>query len=104
MAAPQNIADEAQVKDGAKKGKYRRDRELDDVKKILETDHGRRFMWRYLGLAGVFQTSFTGNSTTFFNEGKRDIGLKMLADVTEAKPDAYIQMANEAKKSEENDA
>ncbi len=100
----QNIADETQVKQGEQKGKRVRERELLDVQKILETDFGRRFVWRYLGLAGVFQTSFTGNSTTFFNEGKRDIGLKLLTDVTQAKPDAYIQMTQEAKKSEENDA
>ncbi len=100
----QNIADESQVKQATQKGKRLRDVELADIKRILDTDFGRRFVWRLLGLAGVFQTSFTGNSTTFFNEGKRDIGLKILADVSEAKPEAYIQMAQEAKQSEENDA
>ncbi len=100
----QNIADESKVKEGTQKGKRLRETELNDIRRILEYDFGRRFVWRYLGLAGVFQTSFTGNSTTFFNEGRRDIGLKLLADVTEAKPDAYIQMTQEAKKSEENDA
>jgi hypothetical protein len=100
----QNIADDTQVRNSEQRGKRLRERELDDIKRILETDFGRRFVWRYLGLAGVFQTSFTGNSTTFFNEGKRDIGLKLLADITEAKPEAYLQMTNEAKKSEENNA
>lgn len=100
----QNIADEIKVKESEQKGKRFRERELMDMKAILETDYGRRFVWRYMGLTGIFQTSFTGNSTTFFNEGKRDIGLKLLADVTEAKPDAYLLMASEARKREEDDA
>jgi len=99
-----NIADESQVKEGSQKAKRLRERELSDIRFILETEMGRRFVWRYLSLAGVFQTSFTGNSTTFFNEGRRDIGLKLLADVSEAKPEAYLQMAHEAKKGDENDA
>lgn len=99
----QNIADDSQVKEQGKKEKRIRSLELEDMRRILETDYGRRFVWRYLGIAGVFQSSFTGNSTTFFNEGRREIGLKLLADVTDAKPDAYVQMTLEAKKSEEAD-
>lgn len=96
-----NAADETQVKRSAEADKFQRDQELRDMKTILEYPFGRRLVWRYLGLAGVFKLSFTGNSETFFNEGQRNIGLKLLADVMEAKPDAYQIMAEEAKKEEE---
>lgn len=52
-------------------------------------------MWRYLGKCGLYKSSFTGNSTTFFNEGMRNIGLQMLADITEADADSYAKMAKE---------
>ena len=47
-----------------------RERELADIAWLLSDRRGRRFMWRVFSNAGIFRTSFTGNSETFFNEGK----------------------------------
>jgi hypothetical protein len=93
--AVKNTADPEQVKKAAEKEKQGYERDLDDVRKILATDYGRRFFWRYLGICGVFRTSFTGNSHTFFNEGERNIGLRLLEDVNNADPTAYVKMVNE---------
>jgi hypothetical protein len=92
-----NASDESQVKDRKRKDERLRDIELADVKKIMGSYEGRRFMWRLLDRAGVFRTSFTGNSTTFFNEGMRNIGLIVLADVMAACADQYVVMMNESK-------
>jgi len=91
-----NAADAEQVKEAGVKEKFGRKQELNDVYNILAIPSGRRWVWRVLSDCGVFKSSFTGNSTTFFNEGRRDIGLRILADVMEANPDAYVQMAKEA--------
>lgn len=91
-----NAADAEQVKEAGIKEKFGRKQELNDVYNILAIPSGRRWVWRVLSDCGVFKSSFTGNSTTFFNEGRRDIGLRILADVMEANPDAYVQMAKEA--------
>lgn len=99
--ANRNAADPEQVNVAAQKSKSARERELNDMREILATPAGRRFIWRYMGDCGLFSLSFTGNSTTFFNEGMRNIGLKLLTDVTEARPEAYLEMALEAKKREE---
>jgi hypothetical protein len=64
---------------------------------ILSSRQGRRFLWRYLERCGVFKTSFDGTSRTYFNEGERNIGLKLLADVNEANIEAYVTMMKEAK-------
>lgn len=61
----------------------------------LRTKQGRAWMWWLLGECGVFRTSFTGNSTTFFNEGRRAIGLAILADFTRDFPDLYSTMTKE---------
>jgi len=92
-----NAADPAQVKEAERKERFGRERELEDVRFILQTLQGRRLIWRYLALCGVFRTSFTGNSHTFFNEGERNIGLKLLADVNEADPESYLKMMKESK-------
>ena len=72
-----------------------RKKEIDDFKKVLSLPEGRRIMWKILSDAGVFRTSFTGNSTTFFNEGKRDIGLLVLSGVNAAGLKYLTQMQEE---------
>jgi hypothetical protein len=92
-----NASDEAQVKGAEEKQKRAGEREMDDVKNVLATDSGRRFCWKYLERTGVFRSSFTGNSTTFYNEGMRNIGLMLMADITSADPAAFLLMMQENK-------
>lgn len=74
---------------------------LNDVRHVLSSVQGRRFVWMILDMAGVYRSSFTGNSSTFFNEGARNIGLRVLSDVMDAKPEAFLQMQQEDKKRKE---
>ena len=74
---------------------------LNDVRHVLSSVQGRRFVWRILDMAGVYRSSFTGNSSTFFNEGARNIGLRVLSDVMDAKPEAFLLMQQEDKKRKE---
>lgn len=92
-----NAADREQVKNAERKARWSREDEVADVKALLKLPEGRRFFWRYLSECSVFKTSFTGNSQTFFNEGERNVGLKLMADINEADPEAYIVMLREAK-------
>jgi len=80
--------------------KLLRRRELEDVAFILSSVEGRRFYWRRMRRCGINKSSFTGNNTTFFNEGERNIGLLLLADLEEADPEAYVKCLTEAKKEE----
>jgi hypothetical protein len=97
-----NAADEEQVKTRKRKDERLRDRELADLRLVMSSVEGRRFVWRLLEKAGVFRTSFTGNSTTFFNEGMRNMGLMVLSDVHEAAAAEYIVMMNESKEGKES--
>jgi hypothetical protein len=97
-----NAADPNAVRKSEQKSKSARDRELNDFRFIVQTPEGRRYVWRLLSATGVFRTSFTGNSTTFFNEGMRNIGLMIMADLNEACPERYQQMMNEARHEEAN--
>ena len=97
MSNQTNAADHEQVKKGSKNESSRRQQEVDDIRVVLSTRQGRRFVWRHMTNAGIFQSCFTGNSATFFNEGKRDVGLKLLAEVQEAGEELYLRMMKEAK-------
>lgn len=87
--ASQQVLDKAQA-----------DVEVADFKWIMSNPRGRRFVWRLLKLAGVFRCSFTGSSETFFREGERNIGLKVLALIHEHTPGAYSEMLEEQREHE----
>lgn len=88
--------DPAQVGQAEELGCRARSRVLDDIARIMETDAGRRFLWRLLEAAHCFQSSFaTDPHLTAFREGERNLGLMILADVLEACPDRFAEMARE---------
>lgn len=76
--------------------KAARKADIEDFKWLVAHAQGRRFLWRLLTQTGVFRTSMTGNSMTFFNEGQRNVGLTLLAEFNEHSLDAYVKMQKEA--------
>ena len=51
---------------------------LRSYKILMNTVDGKAVLWDILSACGVFQLSFTGNSRTYFNEGKRQVGLYLM--------------------------
>lgn len=93
---PYDTGEETQVKRKKTKAQLIRERETEALRSILSTFDGRAFLWRLLEECGIYTSSFTGNSTTFFNEGKRHIGLWTLNEIMEVDPNAYMKMKVEA--------
>jgi hypothetical protein len=93
-----DVGDQRQVKDRKVLHKLRREREIEKLGQMLKDKDNRAFVWRILENCGVYHTSFTGNdSTTNFNEGKRQIGLMILEELSEVDPSAFSMMQREAK-------
>lgn len=90
-----NAADESQVRQAEVKMKLLDEKNFNDLKFILDSDQGRRFMWRVLSECGVFQTSFRTSSEIYYLEGRRSIGLKLLAEIMDCDPQAYIKMSTQ---------
>jgi len=82
-----NAADPKTVEDADKKVKNERDQQLSDLRDLLATPQGERFFKRLFDEGGLFNTTFTGNSQTYFKEGWRALALKVLSDVCEAVSD-----------------
>ena len=72
-----------------------RRQEVEDLKWLMGHKQGRRFVWRLLEKAGVYRTSFTGNSETFFREGMRNIGLFVLSEIMEITAEQFALMLKE---------
>ena len=85
----------------------KKERELNDIRVIISTPEGRRFLWKIISEAGVFRTSFSLDENQMaYQEGRRSIGLNILYDLLDASPSTYMQMQNEyasEMKREENE-
>lgn len=79
------------------------ERETEDFIWLMRDVRGRRFLWRTLSECHVFKTSFTGNSQTFFNEGERNVGLRLLNRINTLCPERYLDMIREAQTDREDD-
>lgn len=78
------------VEDNLRMRRLSDDRSLEAV---LSTPEGRAFIWRVIAeICGIFRQSYTGNSETFFNEGRRAVGAQLLGEVRRLQPELYLRM------------
>ena len=75
--------------------------EGEDWKWILADARGRRAISRLLDETRLFSECHTGNSGTFFNLGKRRVGLYLLDVIMEAAPGFFAQAYKENRAREE---
>jgi len=69
--------------------------ETDDFKWLMSDKRGRRIVWGLLERTGIYRSSFTGNSETFFREGARNVGLVYLDLLNTYTPEKYNLMVTE---------
>lgn len=90
-----DAGDRGQFRQKKDRAKLKRENEIEQMRKVLDTYEGRSVLWRILEQAGIYRQSFTGNSETFFREGQRKVGLELLAEIEAASPRAYSKMRDE---------
>jgi hypothetical protein len=77
-------------------------KDLSDIKNLMDTQSGRRIVWRVLERGKVFSTTFNVDAPTMaFLEGQRNVALELLADVMETAPKKFQVMMLEAKERRE---
>jgi len=63
---------------------------------FIKTPGGKNWIRNIVNNSLIFDTGiFTGNSSTFYNLGMRDIGLSILRNAKDADPDAYAEIIKE---------
>jgi hypothetical protein len=76
--------------------------EQSDFRWLMRQRPFRRFMWKLLSDAGVFRSSFsTEVGVMAFQEGRRDIGLQLMALIHELCPEHYQVMVDEQRQQKE---
>lgn len=97
-----NAADEEQVKEAGKRDRMRREAEIRDLKVVLSTKEGRRFMWRLLSHCKVFGSIWEPSAKIHYSSGMQDVGHFVMAEVIDAQEEAFVLMMKEAKQGEFN--
>ena len=87
-----------------KRGRKAKDAEeqaASDLRFLLSTEAGRRFLWAELARCRVFHTSFHTEQLVFaHNEGRRSAGVELMVRVIETDPKAWLLMQQEAAAAE----
>lgn len=74
-----------------------RQQQIDDLLFVMSTAQGRRFIWQMLSDAGVYRTVFSPDIAVMsFSEGKRNVGLELLNELTTHCQNSYLKMVEEA--------
>lgn len=86
-------SDPKQVKERGARAKDAQKQDREDLKAILETQEGRRFVRGLLADCGEHRTSFHTNAIQMaFNEGARNVGLKLKARIVQAAPEYLSEL------------
>lgn len=72
--------------------------ELEDLKAIMNTVQGSRFILRLLRITGPYQSRFHADARVHaFMDGERNFGCRIVADLLEACPEQYVRLIADAK-------
>lgn len=92
-----NSADTKEIKKKKNEHKKLRDQELKDLKYILASEQGRRFLWRILGKCKTFGSIWETSAKIHYNAGQQDLGHFLLSEITEANEESFFKMMKENK-------
>ena len=77
------------------------DRLLCAVSALLDSENGKLVLYELINATGVFASSFTGNSATYYLEGKRAVGLYLYQLLMTADPHALQKLVDFAREEQQ---
>jgi hypothetical protein len=96
---PTDLAQERRREELAEAAKLHVDRqEAEDWHWLMSSSRGRRIMSSIRAMCGTDTSSFTGNSTTFYLEGRRSVALDLDALMKRHAPDDFISLLKDTVK------
>lgn len=86
-------SDPRQIKERGARVKDREKQDAEDLKAVLATAEGRRFVRGLLAECGEHRSSFHTNAIQMsFYEGARNVGLKLKARIVKASPEYLAEL------------
>jgi hypothetical protein len=101
MSRKYRVTDNEGAKEHEERAKIIKDMRLNDLASIVNTEEGRRWIYSIIERCHVFQPVMTGNSYTFFNDGMRQVGLMVIAELAGVDPELFGKMYAESFKWQE---
>jgi hypothetical protein len=96
MRDPIEPVDEREETQAKASAALKRKQQVEDFKWLMAHAQGRRIVSRLLEETGVHRTSFHhSGSVMAFNEGKRHVGLFLMAEILEIAPESYTKLLKE---------
>jgi len=103
MAELYDAGDEVQVKQRTTKAQRIRDKQKKDLREVLDTEAGKRLLWRVLGECGIHRDPFSTNALTMAsNVGAQRVGRFIECEIAEVCPEKFLEMQLLAQKEEAN--
>ena len=95
--SPTDLHAQQQTREEAeRRAKAERETQAENLKAVMGTRQGRRFVRRLLERAGVYRSSFNQDALSMaFAEGGRNTGLVLLAEIQRDCPELYMRMLEE---------
>jgi hypothetical protein len=98
-----NAGDASQVEKASKREKSRQRQFKKDMRVLLALPEARRYLWALMSDCKVFGSVMATDAFIQYNSGMQDVGHRILADITEASPDALLVMMKENQPQESED-
>lgn len=96
MSAKRTLTPE-QREEAEKKRRFEERRNRDDLKKILATPEGQRYIIRLVTRCGIWRAEYEGNgSRAYFDAGIRRVGTEVAREVAAIKPELLIPVLTPA--------
>lgn len=91
-AEPYDASNPTHIRNAEKGAKNRARQIREGLGKIVKDPDCRAWLYDMLERTGLGKISMTGNSWTFFNDGMRNVGLGVQAQLLRWHPEAYVDM------------
>ena len=99
-----DLTDKKDIEEQEIKAKIIRDRELNDIRAVLSTNAGRRFVWKLLERCKAFGSIYDSDSKFMaYLSGQQDLGHYIMAEITETDENLLFKLMKENKKGERNE-
>lgn len=93
-----NAVDHVSIKKKQEQQRLAAKQYQEDFKKLVTVPEFRRFFWELLSRTGIYTTSFhQSGSVVYFNEGRREIGLRYMSEINDMAPEALLKMITDNK-------
>lgn len=85
------------VNDGLTRRQRRETQQMrSDMRAVLASPEGRRVLLWVLQCTNIYAGSYTGDNDTFYREGRRAVGLRIIAELNAVDPMAYVGLLNDS--------